>query len=128
MVKRWHGNVLSATYSIRPNSLLATRRDRASVNNVAMHTILIIYPNLLDIGCLCHTLNCVGEHFNVSNLTEFIPWWISLFSHSPKSKLLWKAQTGKAMTTFSATRWWSKFEVMKQLLKYFGEIEPFLHI
>ena len=30
------------------------------------------------------------------------------------------------MTTFSATRLWSKFEVMKQLLEYFGEIEPFL--
>ena len=44
-------NVLSATYSIRPNSLLATMRDRASVNNVAMRTILIIYPNL--VGCLC---------------------------------------------------------------------------
>ena len=62
----------------------------------------------------------------MSNLTEFISWWISLFSHSPKSKLLWKAQTGKAMTTFSATHWWSKFEVMKQLLEYFEEIEPFL--
>ena len=33
-------NVLSATYTICPNSLLATMRDRASVNNVAMRTIL----------------------------------------------------------------------------------------
>ena len=90
-------NVLSGTYSIRPNCLLATMRDRSLVNNVAMRTIQIIYPNLVDIGCFSHTLDLVGQHFNVPNLTEFISFWISLFSHSSKSKLLWKAQTGKAM-------------------------------
>ena len=30
------------------------------------------------------------------------------------------------MKTYSATRWWSKWEVMKQVLEYFGDVEPFL--
>ena len=30
------------------------------------------------------------------------------------------------MRTYSATRWWSKWEVMKQVLEYFGDVEPFL--
>ena len=30
------------------------------------------------------------------------------------------------MKTYSATRWWSKWEVMKQVLEYFGDVELFL--
>ena len=32
------------------------------------------------------------------------------------------------MKTYSATRWWSKWEVMKQVLEYFGDVEPFLRL
>ena len=49
-----------------------------------------------------------------------------MFSHSAAVRLAWKGRTGTAMRTFSATRWWSKFEVMKQVLEYFGDVEPFL--
>ena len=30
------------------------------------------------------------------------------------------------MVSYSPTRWWSKWEVVKMLVLYFGEIEPFL--
>ena len=43
-----------------------------------------------------------------------------------KARLLWKQQTGRSMTTYSVTRWWSKWEVMKQLMIQFGDIHPFL--
>ena len=49
-----------------------------------------------------------------------------LFSHSPKAKLLWKEQTGRSVTSYSATRWWSRWEVYHQLLLQFGDIELFL--
>ena len=71
-------------------------------------------------------LNRVGEHFSTPILSEFTSAWISLFSHSSKAKLLWKAQTGKAMATYSTTRWWSKWEVQNQVLEYYGDIEGFL--
>ena len=31
------------------------------------------------------------------------------------------------MTSYSATRWWSRWEIFKQLMLQFGDIEPFLN-
>uniref|UniRef100_A0A1X7TYF9 HAT C-terminal dimerisation domain-containing protein n=1 Tax=Amphimedon queenslandica TaxID=400682 RepID=A0A1X7TYF9_AMPQE len=119
-------SVLSVSYSVKPHQLLAAMRDRAASNNVAMQTINIIYPYVIDIGCISHFLDRVGEYFKTVNLSEFMHLWISLFSHSIKAKLAWKMQTGKSMATYSTTRWWSKWEVMRQVMIYFGDIEPFL--
>lgn len=41
-------------------------------------------------------------------------------------KALWKEMTGRAMPTYSKTRWWSKWEIMSQVLVQFGDILPFL--
>ena len=30
------------------------------------------------------------------------------------------------MSRYSATRWWSEWEVVKQVMVYFGDIKPFL--
>ena len=40
--------------------------------------------------------------------------------------LLWKERTGQSYQGYSATRWWSKYEVMKQLMDLFGDVKPFL--
>ena len=119
-------SVLSVTYSIAPNFVLAAMRDRASTNTVALRTMKVIYPYLIDVGCYSHTIDRVGEHFHLPNLSEFIMAWISLFSHSPKTRLMWKEQTGRAMSSYSATRWWSRWEVMDQLLVQFGDVQQFL--
>lgn len=118
--------VLSTNYGIGPDHLIASMRDRAAANNVAMRTLAIVYPKVLDVGCFSHTLDRVGEHFKTPTLSEFCTSWISLFSHSPKAKLLWREQTGRAIVSYSATRWWSKWEVFNQLLLQFAEIQPFL--
>ena len=34
--------------------------------------------------------------------------------------------SGKAMRTCSATRWWSKWEVVNQISDYFADVEPFV--
>ena len=102
-------------------------QDRASVNSVAMNTVKIVYLNAIDVGCFSHAFDRVGEHFNIPTLTEFIGNWLSLFSHSIKAKFLWKQQTGTSMASCSATRWWSKWEIFKQLMIQFGDIEPFLN-
>ena len=119
-------SVLSVAYSIDSNRLLSCMRDRAATNGVAVRTLKIVYPNLLDVGCFSHTLDRVGEHFIVPILSEFITLWVSMFSHSPKARLLWKEQTGRAMGSYSATRWWSKWEIMQQLMIQYPEIEQFL--
>jgi len=119
-------NVLSASFGISSQNIISAMRDRASANNVAMRTLKVVYPKLLDVGCFSHTLDLVGNYFKVPNLTEFLTYWLQLFSHSVKCKFLWQELTGKAMATYSHTRWWSKWELMSQILVQFGDVKPFL--
>ena len=97
-------HVLSANYAIGPDQLIAAMRDRAAVNGVAMRTLAVVYPKVLDIGCFSHTIDRVGKHFKTPILSQFSTSRIMLFSHSPKTKLLWKEQTGSFVTSYSATR------------------------
>ena len=64
----------------------------------------------------CTKINRLGDHFEAPHLAEFTTLWMSLFSHSSQTKFLWKSQAGKAMQTYSSTRWW----------EYFGDVESFL--
>ena len=117
-------SVLSVTYGVRSDLLLAAMRDRASVNNLAMQTVRVVYPSLVN--CFSHTIDHVGENFKTPTLTDFMHSWISLFSHSHKTRLLWKGHVGRTMPTYSATRWWSKWEVVKTVMLHFGDIQLFL--
>ena len=103
-------NVLSVEYGITSERVLASMRDRASANGVAMRTIQIVYPRMIDVGCYSHTIDLVGEKFRTPNLDGFIRLWVSLFSHSPRARLFWKNRTGKAVVSYSPTRWWCKWE------------------
>ena len=81
------------------SNLLAVMRDRASVNSVAVRTLKVLYPDILDIGCFSHTIDHVGDNFDTPVLYEFGTTWVSLFSHSPKARLLWRAHTGQCGLT-----------------------------
>ena len=81
-------HVLTANYAIGPDQLIAAMRDRVAANGVAMRTLAVVYPKVMDIGCFLHTIDRVGEHFKTPILSELSTSWIMLFSHSPKAKLL----------------------------------------
>ena len=51
---------------------------------------------------------------------------LAYFLIAQKVKLLWKEKTGKAMASYGTSRWWSKWDLVAQVFKYFGDIEPFL--
>ena len=119
-------SVLSAGYGITSDRVIAAMRDRASANGAAMRTMKVVFPQLLDVGCFAHTIDLVGGKFQTPNLESFIHLWISLFAHSPRVRLWWKQLTGKAMSLFCPTRWWSRWEVMNQVMVYFGDLVPFL--
>ena len=76
-------------------------------------------------GCFSHTLDHVGERMNTPILHNFCKA-IGLFSRSPKSCLLWRTQTGLPAPSYSATRWWSQFEVIHQVFTAFGDVEKYL--
>ena len=118
--------ILSTELGIPSARLLAGMRDRASTNGVAMRMLKIVYPSLLDVGCFSHTIDHVGDHFVVPILDDFSRLWIGIFAHSPKARLLWREKTGRTMSTYSETRWWSRWEVLHQTMLYFGDIAPFL--
>ena len=94
---------------------------------MALKTVKIVYPHCLSFGCFSHTIDHVGEHFNTPILSEFITAWIRLFAHSPKCRMIWKELTGRAMGSFSATCWWSRWEITDQILVQFCDIDKFLH-
>ena len=47
--------MISINYGIALQHLLAAMKDRASVNEAAVQTLKIVYPNLLSVGCFSHT-------------------------------------------------------------------------
>ena len=54
--------IVSTEFGTSSNLIVTAMRDKASVNDVAMRTIKVVYNELLlDVGCFSHTLNHVGE-------------------------------------------------------------------
>ena len=106
--------------------IVAAMRDRASVNDAAMRTIKVLYNQLTDVGCFSHTLDHVGDRMNTPVLNDFSEGWIGMFSRSPKLRLLWRTQTGRRVPSYSTTRWWSRFEVIDQILTAFGDVQTFI--
>ena len=51
---------------------------------------------------------------------------MNIFSRSPKAKLAWKTQNGLPVTSYSTTRWWSKWEVIKHTHDAFDDVKSFL--
>ena len=119
-------STLSVMLGIESNKFLSFMRDRASMNTAAMGIVGVVYPTVLSIGCMSDALESVDDKFNVPNLHHFLTFWLSLFAHSPRVKALWNGRTDRAMASYSTTRWWSRWEVMNQVLQLFGDIEPFL--
>ena len=70
---------------IKPELLVTGMRDHASVNSVAMRTLSIVYPNVLDVGCFSQTLDHVGQNFKTPILDKFIKIWINMFPRSLKT-------------------------------------------
>ena len=120
-------NSLSLEYGVGSEYVLAVMHDCASTNVVAMRTLKVLYPLAQGIGCFSHTLDRVGERFSTPIAQEFVTYWISLFAHSPKARLLWNQQTGRTMQGYSATCWWSKWEVLNQVFELFGDVKPFIN-
>ena len=109
-----------------PSMLLAAIRDGASVNGAALRQLSFFYPEMMDIVCFSHTIDNVGNHFQFRVLDSFTRYWVSLFSRGHTARLLWKEKTGVSMKSHSETRWWSKWEILNQVVDFFGDVEPFL--
>ena len=117
---------LAVDYHFGPTAIIGGMRDGASVNGAALRQLMFFYPKLFDVVCFSQTIDNVGNHFEFKILDLFARYWISMFSHSYNARLVWRERTGQSIRTFSETRWWSKWEVLRQVSEYFGDVEPFL--
>ena len=117
---------LSTELSLSHHLVDSVMRDRASVNDVTMRTIGVLYTRMFEVGCFSHTLDHVGENMKTPLLDKFTKAWISLFSHSAKTRLAWRTQTQLRTPSYSATRWWSRFEVIRQIHDSFGDVSTFV--
>ena len=117
---------LAVEYKFGPSMVIGAMRDGVSVNGAALHQLSFFYPELLDIVCFSHTIDNVGNHFEFQVLDLFARYWIGMFSRSYNARLVWREKTGHSIQTYNETRWLSKWEVLNQVLNYFGFVEPFL--
>ena len=79
---------LSAELRLPERKVISATRDGASVNGAALnHVHTIMYPQMADTICSSHSLDNVGKRFEVPTIDAFLHWWVSLFNHSPASKL-----------------------------------------
>ena len=117
---------LSTELGIVDGRLVAAMHDRAAVVGVAIRTLNVIYPSLIDVDCFSQPLSYVGDKFNTPTLDHFFKLWIGMFPKSPKTKLAWKARTDLPAPTYSVTRWWSKRKVLHNLHDAFGDVYTFL--
>ena len=83
---------------IRGTSVIATMREGTVVNGAAQRRLEFTLPNNLDITCFSHTMydqQC-RKAFQLPHLGLFHPTMeLTTYSHSCKSKLVWKQRTGK---------------------------------
>ncbi len=95
--------------------LLAINRDRAMVNTKATKIVSYLYQGMMDLECLPHTFNKVGEKMPLTQLTKFRDdLLIALNSQAFKAHCM--AFIDKPIRKPSATRWWSTWELYSMLL------------
>ena len=95
---------------VQPLTLLGGGRTIMKSFHIGCQPYKIMYPDVLDIRCISHTLDLVGDKFKTPNLILFFTLWLSYFAHSSKLKALWKTRTGRSVATYSQTWWWSRWE------------------
>jgi len=79
--------IFSFHYGVQPTrQLLWPMRDQASTNNVAMQTMKVVYPNLINIGCYSHMIDQVGNCFNTTTLDEFMMLGLVCFHIASKQE------------------------------------------
>lgn len=118
--------VLHRKLDLMQGNLIAAMRDRAPVNTKALRTVSIIYPDMMDIGCISHFLDRVGTKCLTPVLSPFMTSWNYIFTTSMKARRIFKELTGRGMPRYNSTRWWSLWECVKVIFEELEHVPTFL--
>jgi hAT family C-terminal dimerisation region len=111
-------------YNVPKDQILFMNQDRVEVNRKALQGLEILYENSLSLFCLSHTLD-KGEMLLdcCSDVTKkLVTKWLKNV-WKPGFKDAYKKRYGKFPMTFSKTRWWSRFDVLKEIYEIRGDLE-----
>ena len=116
---KWH---------IPPEAIIGATHDRAAINNVAMEEFsgLSMCTNAMYSPCFSHLVDGAGEHLRVPLTMSFMSKWNEFFAHSTKAKSLFFRVVGVRTKSSSATRWWSRFDQIEQIVLYFPLVKAAL--
>ena len=84
--------VLHRKLGVLQGHLLAAMRNRVSVNTCALRTVSVLYPDMLDVGCITHFLDRVGVKCKTPALTPFMSTWNVIFTTSMKARRVFGAR------------------------------------
>ena len=118
--------VLYRKLGVLQNQLLAAMKDRASVNTCALRTVSLLYPNMIDVGCISHFLDRVGVECITPALTPFMSTWNVIFTRSKKARQVWSQISGRGLPRYNSTRWWSLWECLKVVFEEWNHVNAFL--
>eukprot|EP00967_Tisochrysis_lutea_P134209 scaffold236692_cov41-Tisochrysis_lutea.AAC.2 len=108
---RFITSILLRTLQLDGSNVVGISRDSCATNGVACRNLAsVMCPRAMQILCVSHTLQHTGEHFDLETLRS----------------LVWQELTGVAMKGYSHIRWWSRWEIMKQLATKFHHLEAFI--
>ena len=106
-------------FRIPVENVIAFARDSCAVNGVCVRSLCTTFVTASDMLCICHTLNHLGEHFELGFLWEFLSSWIHLIYSSAYAKTIWHGLIGETVVGYSNVRWYCKAEIAMQLAKNF---------
>jgi hypothetical protein len=117
---------VSGIYSVNRDNIAACIHDAAAVNAVAFQFLSIVSANVIDIPCVSHMLNLVGEHMSTPVLEAFYSGLVCAWGSSARSKCMWSSIVETRQPTSSPTRWWSKYDVVERIARGFPLVERFV--
>lgn len=120
-------NLLLTKLQMSLTNIVGISRDSCATNGVACRKLLDLVPHAVDFLCTSHTLQHTGEHLDLPTVEAFMTAWLVLVSHSHATRLIWRSMVGTSMKSFCKTRWWSRWEVLKDLASNFASLEGFLN-
>ena len=114
-------DVLGRMLRVPPNLVVGFVHDGASVNIAASRDVLQpLYTKAIDICCLSHMYNNVGEKISTAHAESFLSAWNSIVNRSPAARAIIRGIFLEEPKRLSMTRWYSWWEIANQLLKLWG--------
>lgn len=111
---------------IQLDNVIGFARDGVAVNGKAMRQMQQgMQVPIVDIRCLAHFLDLVGDRYDGDLAEEFMKAWRQATARD-KAKSLFAFLVSTSVVASSDVRWWTSWEQVKQVCVLFPVVERFI--